>query len=55
MKAQTKPKSQRQAFIDAARKAECNESEDVFDKNLQWVTKQRASNKPPKKVGKNDR
>ncbi len=45
-------KSQRQTFIDAARKAECDESEDAFVGNLAWVGKHKTANKPKKKVGK---
>ena len=46
----TKVRSQKTAFIEAARKAECDESEAAFDAKLKRIAK--ATPKPIKKAGK---
>jgi len=40
------PKNQRQKFIEAARKAEADESEEAFEANLKKIAKARSSEKP---------
>lgn len=48
----TKPKSQRQAFIEAARKTECDESEGTWKAKLKRIAK--ASPKIDTKIGRKD-
>lgn len=50
----TKPKTQIAKFREAARELETDDSEEVFDRTLQKITKVKPDGKPSDRLGRTD-